>query len=168
MSRKHLTLILVFLALLPALTACGWHLRGSAPGAASLEGVRLSLDSRVGRGELYREVYVSLQSSGVDLVPDAAGVPSLVLASESRQRRVISGTRADEVREYELRYRVSWQLRDGDGEELQSGTFEQMREYRRDEQQMLGGEGQEDAIVNEFRRDIAFLLADRLQALLGE
>ncbi len=167
MNRHRLSLLLLPVLLI-GLTACGWHLRGSAPGAASLEGVRLSLDSQVGRGELYREVYVALQSSGVDLVPAGAGVPSLVLANESRQRRVISGTRADEVREYELRYRVSWRLRDGDGEELQSGTFEQMREYRRDEQQMLGGEGQEDAIVNEFRRDIAFLLTDRLQALLGE
>lgn len=154
--------------LLPSLAACGWHLRGSGPGAVSLEGVRISVDSRAGRDDLYREVYVSLLAAGAELVDAQEGVPSLVLESESRQRRAISGTRADEVREYELRYRLSWRLRDGDGEELQADTFEQLREYRRDEQQVLGSEGQEDAIVAEFRRDAAFLLVDRIQALLGE
>lgn len=168
MKARRLTLLLLPVLLLGLTTACGWHLRGSAPGAASLEGVRLSLDTQVGRDELYREVYVALQSSGVELVPAAAGVPSLILVDETRRRRAISGTRSDEVREYELRYRVTWRLRDGDGEELQSDTFEQIREYRRDEQQMLGGEGQEDVIVAEFRRDVAFLLTDRLQAMLGE
>ncbi|MCC5959774.1 MAG: hypothetical protein LAT50_08235 [Ectothiorhodospiraceae bacterium] len=166
---RHYASYLLLAVLALALSACGWHFRGSAPGAASLEGVTVRLDSQVGRGELFREVYAALQAAGADVVESGGGIPSLVLESERRDRRQISGTRDDDVREYELRYFVTWRIRDEAGETVQGPeTLEQIREYRRDQQQVLGGEGQEDAIVREFQRDIAFLLTDRAQALLGE
>ncbi len=159
----------LILALAAALAACGWHLRGSAPGTASLEGVEVAVDSRVGRNELYREVRVALEAAGARVVDTGAGVPTLRLLNESRSTQRVAGGRDDDIRENELRYRLRWELLDGDGERLAGPElFQQVRSYRFERQEVLGSEGREDALVNELRRDAAFLLADRVQALTGE
>lgn len=152
-----------------ALAACGWHLRGSAPGAASLQGVQIAVDSRVGRDTLYREVIVALEAAGAEVVTTGAGIPTLRLLDESRSTRRIAGGRRDEVRENELQYRLRWELLDGEGNRLTGPeTYQQLRSYRFEQQQVLGSEGREDALVNELRRDAAFLLTDRVQAFIGE
>ncbi|MCP1673911.1 LPS-assembly lipoprotein [Natronocella acetinitrilica] len=166
--RRGLALLLTTL-LAVSLAGCGWHLRGSAPGAASLEGVQLAVDSRVGRDELYREVRIALEAAGAEVVSTGSGIPTLRLLDESRSTQRISGGRSDEVRENELRYRLRWEFLDGNGERLVGpDVYQQIRSYRFEQQQVLGSEGREDALVQELRRDAAFLLTDRVQALIGE
>ena len=158
----------VIVMLVVALAGCGWHLRGSAPGAASLDGTRVVVDTRVGEGQLVREVRRALRAAGAD-VRDGGGGPRLVLEDETtdRQRLVVGSQDAPD--EYELRYRVRWSIRDADGDTVAGpDTFEQLRTYRRDRGQVLGGESREDALLQELRRDIAFLLTERVQATVGE
>ncbi len=159
---------IVVLVLVVALAGCGWHLRGTAPGTASLDGMTVVVDSRVGEGELVREVRRALRAAGAE-VRDSGDGPRLVLESESDDRqRLVVGT-GDSPDEYELRYRVRWSIQDAEGETVAGpDTFEQLRTYRRDPGQVLGGESREDALIRELQRDIAFLLAERAQAALGE
>ena len=165
---KLLALKALILCLALSLTGCGWHLRGTAPGAASLEGVRVAIDSRVGRGDLYRQVRVALQAAGADVVEPEAGVATLRLLGEDRSSERVAGGRRDPVREYELHYRMRWELLDADGERLAGPEdFRQLRSYRFEQQQVLGSSGREEALLEELRRDAAFLLADRVQALAG-
>jgi len=161
--------LIVTLALCLTLTACGWHVRGTAPGAASLEGVSVAVVSRGGPGQLPREVTRSLQAAGAEVVSAGPGVPTLVLYDERRGVRNISGGRRDEVQEFELRYSVDWELLDGTGEPLiQRSSFEQIRNFRFEQTQVLGSERREDALVAELQRDFAMLLQDRIRATLGE
>ncbi len=150
------------------LTGCGWHLRGTLPGQPSLDSVEVALDTRVGTGDLYREVRNALQASGAEVVSPREGVPVLVLRSERRQNRRISGGRTTDIQEYELRFEVDWELLDGDGEPLvERTTFRQFRNYRFDQSQVLGSEGQEDVLVTELQRDAAMLIRERVQATVG-
>lgn len=166
MMRWSATTLVLFLCLF--LTGCGWHLRGSAPGSASLDGVRVALDSRIGEGDLYRELRTALESAGADVVAASDGIPTLRLLDQGRSTRRVSGGRRDVIRENELRYRLRWELLDADGERLAGPeTYEQVRTYRFEQQQVLGSEGREDALVSELHRDAAFLLTDRVQALIG-
>lgn len=159
--------LLVFM-LIPALAGCGWHLRGSAPGTASLEEVSVVVDSRAGEGELVREVRRALSAAGAE-VRDSGDGPRLILESENRDRQRLVAGSSDSPDEFELRYRVGWSIQDSAGETVAGpDTFEQVRTYRRDRGEVLGGENREDALLRELRRDIAFLLAERVQATLGQ
>lgn len=159
----------VVLVLILALSGCGgWHLRGSAPGTASLEGVTVVVDSRVGEGGLAREVRRAVSAAGAE-VRDGGDGPRLVLEGESRDRQQLSVAADGDVEEYELRYRVRWSIRSADGQTLAGpDTFEQVRAYRFDRGQVLGSESREEALLEELRRDIAFLLAERVQATVGQ
>ncbi|MFV8835866.1 LPS assembly lipoprotein LptE [Aquisalimonas sp.] len=164
---RSLRRILIVMLIL-ALAGCGWHLRGSAPGTASLEGVSVVVDSQIGQGELIRELRRTLAAAGADVRNSGDG-PRLVIESESRDRQQLSVAAGGDTEEYELRYRVRWSIRDGDGETLAGpDTFEQIREYRFDRAAVLGSSEREEALLEELRRDVAFLLTERVQATLGE
>lgn len=159
--------LVIFLAL--ALPACGWHVRGTSPGVANLEGVVVSLHSPAGIGQLYREVRAALQASGAEVVEPRPDVPTVVLYQERRDTRNISGGRGAEVQEYEMRYEVDWELRDGEGEPLlERTTLQQFRSYRFERGQVLGSERREDVVLAELQRDVAMLLSNRVQSVLGE
>lgn len=161
--RRVLLVVLIL-----ALVGCGWHLRGSAPGTASLEGMVVVVDTRIGQGELIRELRRTLAATGAD-VRDSGDGPRLVIESESRDRQQLSVAAGGATEEYQLRYRVRWSIRDGDGDTLAGpDTFEQIREYRFDRTAVLGSEEREEALLEELRRDVAFLLTERVQATLGE
>ncbi|MDN3517321.1 LPS assembly lipoprotein LptE [Aquisalimonas lutea] len=167
-AARRVARALLLAVLVTALAGCGWHLRGSAPGTASLEGMAVVLDSRIGQGELIRRVREALQAAGAE-VRDSGDGPRLVVASESRSRQQISFGGEGRMEEYELRYRVRWSIENAAGETIAGpDTFEQLRAYRYDRSEVLGSEGREDALVDELRRDVAFLLAERVQATLGE
>ena len=155
-------------ALLLVLAGCGWHLRGTAPGTPSLEGVTVVVDGGAARGDLLREVRRAVTAAGGE-VRDGGDGPRLVLQSETRARQQLSVGSGGRAEEYELRYRVRWSIRDAEGETIAGpDTFEQVRAYRFDRGQVLGSEGREDQLVEELRRDAARMLAERVQATLGE
>ncbi|SEO75487.1 LPS assembly lipoprotein LptE [Aquisalimonas asiatica] len=159
---------ILIVVLVLALAGCGWHLRGSAPGTASLEGVPVVVDSQIGQGELIRELRRTLAAAGADVRSSGDGA-RLVIESESRDRQQLSVAAGGGTEEYEVRYRVRWSIRDGDGDTLAGpDTFEQIREYRFDREAVLGSEEREEALIEELRRDVAFLLTERVQATLGE
>ncbi|WP_290649481.1 LPS assembly lipoprotein LptE [Aquisalimonas sp.] len=163
-SLRRITVALLIIAL----AGCGWHLRGSAPGAASLDGVTVVVDSRVGQGGLAREVRRAVSAAGADVRESGDG-PRLILESERRDRQQLSVAADGGIEEFELRYRVGWSIESADGETLAGpDTFEQVRAFRYDRGQVLGSEEREEGLVEELRRDIAFLLAERVQATVGE
>lgn len=152
-----------------SVTACGWHLRGSGPAAASLDGTAVVLDSRVGEGALVRNVREALDASGARVVEQDDQAPRLVLLEESRDQRTISVGSEGGNDEREVRYRVRWSLESADGETLAGPeTLEQVRSYRFDRDEVLGSESRQDTLVDDMRREAAFLLMNRVQATLGE
>lgn len=158
----------VLVLTLLGVAACGWHLRGTAPGLGSLEGVTIAVQAPGGHEQLRREVRAALRAAGADLTDSRPGVPTVVLYQERSGTRNISGGRADAIQEYELRYEVEWALRDGQGEPLIERTqFRQFRNYRFERARVLGSEGREDSLMTELRGDVAMLLTNRLQAVLG-
>lgn len=160
------------LSLLPlvvvSLAACGWHLRGSAPADPALDGMELTLSSRVGTGELYREVRDALQAAGVILVPARAGVPVVLLRDERTGQRTIAGGRRALVQENELRYEMDWELLDGRGQPLMDReTYRQVRYYRAEQERELASRSRRDQLLLELRHGVAEMLTTQVRATLA-
>lgn len=160
---------LLSLLLVLSLAGCGWHLRGSLPGLPSLDGLMVSVESALGDGRLPRELDRQLQRSGATVVPPRAGVARLRLIQETVEDVAIGGSRGDELREYDLEYRLTWELFDADGSRVAGpATIDQIRGYVVERDDLLGSESRQETLLEDLRREVAFLLVERLQSLVGE
>ncbi|MDR2155599.1 MAG: LPS assembly lipoprotein LptE [Burkholderiaceae bacterium] len=111
MRRRRL---LVAAAAAPLLSACGFRLR-QAP-QFSFSSIALAMPNTSLATELRRQ----LQGTGHIEIIDNPARAQVVLEStgEQRERVVVSVTATGEVREFQLRIRLSFRLRAADGREL--------------------------------------------------
>ena len=108
--------LLVMLA--GALTACGFHLRGSGDIAAlNVDGLYISQGRA--SGELVTALDRALRSAGATLV-EARGTAKVVLElkDERRDRRVLSVGSGGKVQQYELTYAITFAVADAAGHVL--------------------------------------------------
>ncbi len=147
-----------------ALSACGWQLRGGA-GGLSLDGQAVQVVDEAGSAALRRAVRSGIEGAGGRLVsgPEAADLV-LTLHGQGSSREAVSVGDSDGDREYRLRYRIDYSVREPGGEALISR--EPARAERRyTEEGAAERRSREAELEGELRDEAVQMLMLRLQAL---
>ena len=138
---------ILLLALLLALTACGFQLRGTADLAFKnlyMQGSKLTINKNLTR---------SLKVNGVTVVdnPEKAEL-FLEMLSEQREQKILSLSGSGKVREFEIIYRVSFRLRSPSSETWGPvQTVENRRDFSYDDSQLLAKEAEEERLLEDMR-----------------
>jgi LPS-assembly lipoprotein len=158
--RRLSTRTLAALTLL--LAACGFGLREARPLAEALSSV--SIDAVNPDSLLVAELERELEAAGTTLrPPGASGAAQLRIPTDSAERRVVSLDQRAKVGEYEIAYRVVYEVLAADGKVLVPPTTLQLaRAYAFDEQQAIGAAHEEDMIRSELRRELVRMIMERL------
>ena len=162
MQKSSVTRRILAASLLLALTACGFHLRGT--GSLPFESLFVQ-DS--GAPGIARDLKRSLSSSGVKLTasPEEAQA-SLELISEGSEKRILSLSGKGKVREYELVYRVAFRVRDADSELWgESQTVEMRRDFSYSDSALLAKDAEEARLVNDMHAEAVREILRRVGSL---
>jgi len=153
--------MLVVGALALALSACGFQLRGSAQMPFSSMYVQVADSLQVGH-ELKR----ALRVNNTKLVDSpAAAQTTLVILSEIREKQILSLGGQGRVREYQLRYRLGYQLTDGKSLVITSPTEIMIkRDISFNDNEALAKESEEALLYKDMQTDAVQQLLRRLQA----
>jgi len=163
---KHIYAVVLVLVLVPILDGCGFRLRGTSAGAVQLPSTFIS-NAGVGRS-LVDALRNALHASGVTLADSAAAAElTLTVSDEARNRRVLSvGSTTGRVSEYELNYRVFFDVKDRSGAVLvPREPVSVVRDYRFDETAVLAKNAEEASLFQEMEARAVSQIVRRLQAL---
>jgi LPS-assembly lipoprotein len=156
----HSSFIIVLTATL-LLSACGFQLRGVAPLPFSSVFVQAAAASQFAI-QLKRAV----QASGGTRVaerPEQAQV-ILQIMNELQEKQILSLSGGGRVSEYQLRYRVSFRLTDGQNREhIPASEITLKRDYSFSDEQALSKEAEEALLYRDMRNDAVQQLVRRLQ-----
>ena len=145
------------------LAACGFQLRGTA----SLPFETLYISSPAGNPigtDLRRFVKAGTTTRIVDNPKDAAAILEVISAINEKQIMSVSG--GGRVREFDLRYRVSFRLIDAKGAELIPANEIALRRILPfTDAQVVAKEGEEAMLVREMQSDAAAQNLRRLEAV---
>lgn len=155
---------LAALALVLMLAGCGFQLRG----AANLpeEMATTWVDVRDPTSAFARELELLLRGNGVELADGPGqGVAELRITRERITRRALSISGDARVREFELVFDLQFTLVDDAGKVLLGPESLRLeRDFRFDEQEILGATTEEELLREELRRAMAATLIRRLEA----
>jgi LPS-assembly lipoprotein len=153
--------VLLAAALLLALAACGFQLRGSArlpfdtiylPNATS--GIAL---------DLKRIIQAGTGTRVLDAPKDAQAV--LEFTEEVRTKEILSLTGAGRVREFRLHYRVRYRVHDGKGRQFVAPTtLAQVRDITFSDSVVLAKESEEQLLYRDMQNDMVQQIMRQLAA----
>lgn len=158
--------LLSMMALAPLVSACGFRLRGVPEFPFS------SIYLQAGAGSAFaRELQRNLATAGSKLKvlrdparPDQAQVVWKLLG-EARQRIIISKNAAGQVRDLQLRYRMTFSLTGSDGVEWIVPTeLEQQRDLSYDETLALAKEQEAEVLYQTMQSDLVQQVMRRLSS----
>ncbi|PPD04412.1 MAG: hypothetical protein CTY29_05565 [Methylobacter sp.] len=159
MRVKNLVIVLVLL-----LTACGYHLRGSVQGEAGGVG-KLYLDNA--SNELIDQMNKSLKAGGSALVGSPSQADTTIqIIDEYLQRRALSTSARGKANEFELVYRVKFELF-GSGRKslgLQE-PIEIRRTYFNDQLDIIAKDTEEILIRTEMYQQAVRTFLDRIRLM---
>ena len=144
-----------------ALTAsCGFQLRGRSDlpfDTLYVEG----MDYSAFTGQLRRTIQTG---SNTRLTEDPASAQAiLTLMGESQERTILALSSGGTVREFQLRYRVSFRVHDGKGKEwLPIDEVILRRDLTYDDTQVLAKEAEEQLLFREMQSDMAQQIMRRI------
>lgn len=162
MTRQAQRIALVVLA--GTLAACGFRLQG-APHLPELF-ARTHLVVPVDQPLLKRELAEAIEVGGRRAVDDPAGATAQVLVHESSsEQRVLSVSAQGRPREYEVVYRVRFEVLAGGKRVLTPQTLELRRDYPFDESDVLARQREAGVLLAGMQRDMARLIQRRLAAI---
>lgn len=152
-------------ALLFALNACGFHLRGQVQLAPQLSKVYIEGGSPY--DPLVRDLTRALTGAGATVVEDPQSATAVLqILNNSGDRRVLSVRSTGKVQEYELYQTFTFRVRDAAGKELLAAQpLELTREYLFDANDVLSTSNEEETLRRDMRRDLVRLAMLRLEAL---
>lgn len=155
MTRLARTLIFPTLCL--ALTACGFHLRGGETLPSSMARTHLALADE--NGDLGRALRPLLQSAGAELVPQADDAATLLVTQDRMRREILTVGAQARVNEFQLRYAVTFTVRNPAGETLvPEQDLELTRDFTFDEASVLGKANEEALLREELYGEMARLI----------
>ena len=144
-----------------AVTACGFHLRGTAqvpfgsiyvPNPTS----GLALD-------LKRNITAGTNARVVDDIKSAEAI--LAFIEETREKEILSLTGAGRVREFQLRYRVQFRVHDGKGGNyVPPAVIQLTRDVTFNDAQILAKEAEEQLLFRDMQTDMVQQIVRRLAA----
>jgi LPS-assembly lipoprotein len=160
LARNGTTVTLLLAGLALVLQACGFQLRGSAELPFKSLYVQVAQTSPFGI-ELKR----ALRASDVPLPesPKAADA-TLTILSEIREKQILSLGGQGRVREYQLRYRVAYQLRDEKRIITPPTQILITRDISFNDTEALAKESEEALLYRDMQADAVQQLLRRLQA----
>lgn len=165
MSWSDRTLRAVAAALLAALllAACGFQLRGRADlpfETIFVEG----MDYSPFTGQLRRAIETASSTRLLNSVEGAQAV--LTLLGESQERTILALSGGGRVREFQLRYRVSFRVHDGKGKEwLPIDEVILRRDLTYDDTQVLAKEAEAQLLFKDMQSDAVNQVLRRIQAI---
>ncbi len=159
--KKHSVWTGLLLASSLLLTSCGFHLRGSLP----LERYPAIFVDAKKHSELASLLSEQLESNKVKLLAELdPQAPALMLQQDSLERRTLSLFPNGQVAEYELIYRVSYQLL-LPGQDIQEFQFELTRDYQDDPNLALAKAKELDLLLQELRNQAASRIIRQLNRI---
>ena len=163
MIRRLLCLTLVSTALL-ALSACGFQLRDALSLPAGLDPVKVVSTDRY--SPLAESLAESLTLAGaVPATPDVANPAVLEILVERWGDTPISVDERGRAQEFNLRYAVVFELRNGDGTVLvRQQNIELARAYISSPTSSIGTESERDTLMRELQREMAASVLRRIDA----
>jgi LPS-assembly lipoprotein len=164
MNRRSL---LCALGAIPALSACGFRLRGSGgqgalpfssvhiPGAANGSGLAFALRRMIQAGE------------STTVVDDPEAAQAIIdILGETRDRGTVTLNTQGRIREYSLFYRVRFRVRGANGQEMLAPTeITLKRDLSYNESQAIAKEKEEDMLFRNMQSDAVQQILRRLAAL---
>jgi len=163
MIRRLLCLTLVSTALL-ALSACGFQLRDALSLPAGLDPVKVVSTDRY--SPLAESLAESLTLAGaVPATPDVTNPAVLEILVERWGDTPISVDERGRAQEFNLRYAVVFELRNGDGTVLvRQQNIELARAYISSPTSSIGTESERDTLMRELQREMAASVLRRIDA----
>lgn len=143
------------------LAGCGFQLRGAATLPFDTLYVQAPVGSQFGT-QLRRLVTAG---SNTRVVETAQGADAtLVLVNELREKNILSLSGGGRVREYQLRYRMSYRLLDRNAAEiLPTSEIALVRDFSFNDNETLSKEAEEAQLFRDMQSDAAQQLLRRLQ-----
>ena len=155
------TLIALLCALV--LAGCGFQLRGSATLPFDTLYVQAPVGSQFGT-QLRRLVTAGSNTRIVDTAKGADA--TLVLVNELREKNILSLSGGGRVREYQLRYRMSYRLLDKNAVEiLPVSEIALIRDFSFNDSEALSKEAEEALLFRDMQSDAVQQLLRRLQVV---
>jgi LPS-assembly lipoprotein len=155
---RHLAVIVAVAGLL---SACGFHLRGAAQLPYDTLHVAAPRTSAFAV-EFRRAVATGSKTRVVDNPKEAQA--SLQLINETREKVILSLSGGGRVREFQLRYRMSYRLIDKDSHELRPATqITLQRDISYNDTDTLAKESEEALLYRDMQTDAVSQLLRQLQ-----
>jgi len=146
------------------LSACGFHLQGSAELPVAVRRVYVATADEL--TPLAVELREALSRNGATLAPAASAADAVVRVSRDRTgRRVLSVSARNTPEEFEVFYAVDYSIDRGGQEVVPSQTLELTRSFSFDEADLLAKDREENILREAMARDIAGLIVRRLGSL---
>ena len=158
-SYKHVAVLVLIVSLL---SACGWHLRGSK--SVELDIKQLAVDNQTHDGLLYQRLLIKLKRAGVEVVGASTGVPMITLYRVTQTRKTLTVVDG-KASEYELLYRLEFDVKRADEVLLEKQSAEASRIYSYDANQVLAKEREQDRLYQETRNDVIDAVLFRLRTI---
>jgi LPS-assembly lipoprotein len=145
------------------LAGCGFQLRGTA--ALPFDSVYVQAPQASQFATQFRRAVASGSQTRIAERPDDADV-ILQIVRETREKQILSLSGGGRVREYELRYRVSYRLTDSKGarEHIPTSEIVLRRDFSYNDNEALAKEGEEALLYRDMQDDAVQQLVRRLQA----
>jgi LPS-assembly lipoprotein len=145
------------------LAACGFQLRGTANLPFKTIYISFPAGHPIGT-DLKRLIKAGTSTRIVEKPKDAEAILEIISVVNDKQIMSVSG--GGRVREFELRYRVSFRLVDGKGAELiPTNEIALRRIIPFTDAQVVAKEGEEAMLVREMQSDSAAQIVRRLEAV---
>ena len=149
-----------------SLAACGFQLRGQAKLPFESLYVAIPAVSPLGN-ELKRNIIAGTHTRLVNTPTEAQAI--LELISEERSKTILSFDTAGQVREYQLRYRLSFRVRDARGRDyLPQNEIRLTRDVSYSSAQVLAKESEEQLLYRDMQSDVVQQILRRLAAAPAE
>jgi LPS-assembly lipoprotein len=158
MKKLQTTLAVLACALL--LAACGFHLRGQA--TLPFDTINVPGNSPL-LADLRRNIRAGTSTRLVDTAAGAEAIFEVV--SEVREKIILSLDTTGRVREFQLRYRVTFRVHDNKGRNwLPPGDIVLTRDISFNDNQVLAKESEEALLYRDMQSDMVQQIMRRLAA----
>lgn len=160
LAMKHLVISSLLLALL-TVAGCGFQLRGAANLPYDTLHIAAASTSTFAT-QMRRAVTSGSQTKVVNNPRDAQA--TLHVLGEAREKSILSLSGGGRVREYQLRYRVSYRVADKDNKELRAPTQILLhRDFSFNDTDTLSKESEEALLYRDMQTDAVNQLLRQLQ-----
>jgi len=144
-----------------ALSACGFHLQGRTPLPAVFTTTQLIAEDP--QTDFAQGLRRALITSGGTLTEDSERATGTVrIQKDQVTRKILSVSKNNTPREYEVTYTVEFSVDGTSGEILPSQTVSLTRDYSFDETKLLAKENEEAILLDGMARDLVAIVMRRL------